>query len=200
MSYCIINNQPVFLHSSRYKEIREQALKGKNPTQETASIIAGTKEGKEVDKSVYEFLRMQHEKDPVNFHINWAAFDITGDEAVQEVWDLLYDYCNYYGYGYLSDLRNFAQQLTDEPVGDSHKYPMGQVFALNHFVKPVRWWWKYTRKMNGRTVSVIIVAKNVYRLVGDLTNFTVYAKEFRMNCGVSFGIYPLLQKKSQSNT
>jgi hypothetical protein len=196
MSYCIINDQPVFLYPSRYKEIQERALKGKNATQNIASIIAGTRESKEVDEFVYKFLRTRYEEDPVNFRVNWATFDITGDEAVQEVWDLLSDYCNYYGYGYLSDLRDFAQHLTDNDVGDSYKYPMGQVFALNHFVKPARWWWQYTRKMKGRAVSLVIVAKNVYRLVGDLTNFTVYAKDFRVNCGPSFGIYPLLKDKS----
>ena len=194
MSYCIINDQPVFLYSSRYKEIQEQALKGKKTTQTIASIISGTRESKEVDEFVNAFRLKRFEEDPVNFNINWVSFDITGHEATQVVWDLLNDYCNYYGYGYLSDLRDFAQQLTDDPAGDSYKYPAGQVFALNYFVKPARWWWQYTRKMNGRTVSLIIIAKNVHRLVGDLTNFTVFAKDFRINCGPSFGIYPSTTK------
>jgi hypothetical protein len=194
MSYCIINKIPVFLYSSRIKEIQGRALKGRNAMREIDSIVARTKESREVDAFTYEFLSRQYEQDPVNFRINWAAFDITGEEAAREVWDLLHDYCDYYGYGYVSDLREFGQQLTDDR-GPS-KYPIGQVFALNHLVKPAKWWWKYTRKTEGRTISVIVFARNVYRLVGDMTNFVVYSKDFRINCGAGIGIYPLVKGKS----
>jgi hypothetical protein len=191
MSYCIIGGQPVFLYPARYKEIREQALRGKDATHQMADIIAGTKEGQEVDEFVSEFLRKQYEADPVNFRTNWASFDLNGEEAVHEVWDLLTDYCRYYGYGYLSDLRHVARQLVDEDAeAPQQQYPAGRVFALNYFAKPMKWWWPYTRKMKGRTVSLVVVASSVYRLVGDLTNFTVYAKDLRLNCGPNLGIYP----------
>jgi len=196
MSYCIISGQPVFLYPARYKEIQEQALRGKGATHQMDSIITGTKESQEADEFVNEFLRKQYEGDPVNFHTNWASFDLNGEEAVREVWDLLTDYCQYYGYGYLSDLRKVAQQLVDEGAAEPQPYPSGRVFALNYFMKPARWWWQYTRRMKGRTVSLVIVASNVYRMVGDLANFTVYAKDLRLNCGPNFGIYPSPKDKS----
>jgi hypothetical protein len=196
MPYCMVNNQPVFLYTSRYKAIQEKALKDKSAAQKVSGIIAGTKESKEVQEYIYNYLRKQYDEDPVNFHTNWVAFNITGKEAAQEVWDILSDYCKYYGYAYLSDLRDFMKEQTDDHNGDSYKYPMGQVFALNHFVQPARWWWRYTQKMNGRTLSLVIVAKTVQRLVGDLANFTIYTNEYRLNCGPNLGIYPLLKSKS----
>ena len=195
MSYCIINNHPVFLYSSRQKEIQERALKGKSAVQKIDSIIAGVKKGEEVGDFVADFLKGQFEEDPVNFHTNWAVFDISGDEAAQEGWELLCDYCDYHRYGYLSDLGDYAPQLTDDSTEESPRIPVGQIFVLNHLVKPSRWWWRYTRKMSGRTVSLVIVAKNVNRLVGDLTNFTIYAKDLRISCGPNFSIYPVLKEK-----
>jgi hypothetical protein len=196
MAYCVVNKQPVFLYSSRYQQIQALAMKGKDATQKMASIVAGTKESQEQTDFAYEFLLKEYEKDPVNFHINWAAFDINGNEAVHNVWDVLNDYCNYYKCGYLTDLRDYAQHLMDGDASDTHKYPVGQVFSLNHSAKSTKWWWPYTHGMKGRTVSLLIVAKNVYRLAGDLTNFTVFSKDSRITCGSNLGIYPLLPGKN----
>ena len=192
MSYFIINKQPVFLSWSRYKQIREEALKGKDAIYKISSTIAGHKETKETQKLMYEVLKAKYDKDPKQFYSEWVKFDIVGDDASRNVWDLLYDYCHYYGYAYLSDLRDFTQKLADDYEGDSYAYPMGQLFALIHLVKPTRRWWKYTHKMTGRIVKLIIISENVHRLVGDLTNFTIFTKDFQIRCGRDFEILPLL--------
>jgi hypothetical protein len=197
MSYCVIHEIPIFLYSARHQEIQEQAFKGRDASQKMASVITRTSDSKEVEEFIVEFLRAQYEKDPVNFRINWATFDITGAAATHEVWDLLTDYCNFSGYGYLSDLRNFAQQLTEGDAGDPRKFPPGQVFSLNHFAKPSKWYSKITHKSAERSISLLIVAKNVLRLVGDMTNFTLYSKDFRISCGANLAIYPVTQEKGQ---
>jgi hypothetical protein len=199
MSYCVINGQPVFLHSALYKLIQEHASK----MREAAPPMAGPpadmresrRESRRVGRTVYEFLRKQWEADPVHFHTNWASFDINGDGAVRDVWDLLNDYCEYYKHGYLPDLRNAVQQLADDFAGGAYEQSKVPVFALNHLVKPPKWWWKYTRKTDGRIISLVIVTKNVYRLVGDLKNFAVFTTDFRLNCGPNFGVYPVAKEK-----
>ena len=190
MPFYIIGGQPVFLSLSRHQEIKEKVLKTKSATHKVASVIAGFKESKEAKELIYDFLRAQYDKNPEQFYLEWVHFDIVGDNASKNVWDLLYDYCVYYRYGNLSDLRDFEHRLIDNHVGNDLTYPMGQVFALNYFVKPRSWWWKYVHKMSGRSIRVVVVSADVYRLVGDLTDFIVYAKNFHLRCGRDFAIFP----------
>ncbi len=195
MPYYLINKHPVFLSWARHKKITEEALKSKDSDYKISSVIAGRKETKEAEKIIYQTLKSKCDKDPLRFYSDWVKFDLIGGEACQNVWDLLYDYCSYYGYAYLSDLRDFSKKLIDDYMGDSYTYPMGQVFAFNHYVKPARWWWRYTHRMNGRTLTVIIVSKNVTRLVGDLRNFKIYMDNLEIICGHNLEIHTSQSEK-----
>ncbi|MFC1737752.1 hypothetical protein ACFL1G_01735 [Planctomycetota bacterium] len=145
-------------------------------------MIAGRRECVQAQKLMYKFLKSQLEKDPENFVSEWVKFDITGSEAAENVWDLLYDYSCYYGHSYLSELRLPYQQITDDWLGNPLQYPMGKIFAFNHYVKTKRWWWKFTCRMNQRIVWVIINTNEVSRLTGDLRQFILYAKVFYIQC------------------
>ena len=197
MAYCVIKGQPVFLHSSLYKEIKERTSKSGMGSLQMTGKVAGTaerrREAKRVGEIVYDFLLRQWEGDPLNFHTNWASFDINGEDAVRDVWNLINDYCDYYKLGYLPDMRNTVQQMTDDLAGDIYEQSRTPVFALNHLVKPPNWW--SPRRMNARIISLVIVTKNVYRLVGDLKSFSVFTSDFRLNCGPNFGIYPVVKEK-----
>lgn len=192
MSYYLINKQPIFLSLSRDKQIRKEALKDKDAEYRVASMIAGTEESIEAQRLMFNVLKAKYDKDPERFYSEWVKFDIVGDEASQNVWDLLYDYCDYHRYAYLSDLRDPVKKIVDDYEGNSYTFPMGRVFVLEHFVKPARWWWKYTHKMSSRTIRLIIPSENVCRLVGDLINFVIFTKGSMMRCGHDFDIFPLL--------
>lgn len=196
MPYYVINNRPVFLFTSRWKKLQKLSLKHKDPEFRFDSMIQGTKACKEAQKLMYRFLKSQCEKDSEHFNSEWVKFDITGSEAGENVWDLLYDYSCYYGCSYLSDLREPSQQIIDDYLGNQLQYPMGKIFVFNHCVKPGRWWWKYTRKMTRQTISVIINTDDVIKLTGDLGNFRLYAKSFCMQCnGSSTIISPTLRSE-----
>lgn len=191
MPYCVVNNKPVFLFSRRLKKLESLSLKDKTPEFRFDSMIQGTKECKEAQKLMYRFLKAQCEKEADSFESEWVKFDITGSEASENIWKLLYDYSDYYGYSCLSDLQLTHQEIEDKYIGDSFSFPMGKVFAFNHCVKPDRWWWRYTRRMKRHIVSVIINVSDVKRLKGNLNNFKVYMKSFCMQCNGSSTIISL---------
>jgi hypothetical protein len=156
MPYYIINREPVFLSWQRYKVLEQEATKGKDPTWIVSSTIAGHKESEEKSELMFNVLDQKFREDPQGFHSKWVAFDLTGEEASKNVWNLLYDYCHFYGYASLSDFRDFTEKLLADYEGEAYTYPMGRVFALTHFVRPAKWLWRFTHKRKGRTVQVII--------------------------------------------
>jgi len=67
---------------------------------------------------------------------------------------------------------------------------MGKQFAFNHFMKPNKWFWKYTHKMSGRNIQIVIETEKVLRLTGDLKNFEIKTKSFIIECGKNIIIRP----------
>jgi hypothetical protein len=140
MPYYLINKQPVFLSWSRYRELEELVSMGKDYLWVSSSKIAGHKESKEKSELMFGILNKKYLNNPDDFNSHWIEFDFKGQEASGNAWDLLYDYCHFYGYAFLSDLRDFSEKLIADYQGELYSYPMGRVFALNHFVKPTKWW------------------------------------------------------------
>jgi hypothetical protein len=192
--YFVINKQPVFLTALQYKQLRNDALDDKTPEFRIRSMMDGFKEAGEARGILLKRLNERYFKDPTSFYSKWVRFELIGDEASQNVRDLLNDYCDFYGHGYLSDVRPVTQRLSDDYHGDSFAYPMGKVFVLNHHVNPGRWWWRYTHIMSGRTIRLIIASKEVERIEGDLMSFTIQTKGFLMKCGQDLEIIPLASK------
>lgn len=87
------------------------------------------------------------------------------DEATENVWDLLYDYCNFYEIGYLSEIRDIDHKIFDDFMGDTVKFPMGESFLLNIYSKK-----RFMVKSN--EVNIQINAKDVLRLIGCLKNLS----------------------------
>jgi len=190
MAYYIIYNHPVFISWQRYKALMIEIGLDKGSGFPIASAIAGTKKSKEKSNLILKNLNQKYLDDPKDFYNKWVKFDLPKDEAPMDVWDLLFDYCHLYGYSYLSELRDIDDRLIADYEGDAYRYPMGRVFALNHFVEPANWFWKFTHKMKGRSVQVIIDTHIVIRLVGDLSQFKVFTKSYIIECGPNFKIYP----------
>jgi hypothetical protein len=187
--YFIINRQPVFLPSERYRELEGIISEDKGPEWRIASVMAGSEESEEKSELMYDTLSRVFSEDPQHFNSHWMEFDLLGNEAAANTWDLLYDYCHYYGHAFLSDLRDIPEKLTADFLGDSYSYPMGKVFALNHVVKPNRWWWRISRGMKGRVIRAIVDVDKVARLKGNLRRFVLYSDNYKMICGKNLDIY-----------
>lgn len=183
MPYFIIEKTPVFLSSARHRALEEEVGKDKSATWRVGSHIAGNKAAEEKSALMYQALLQKSGHDPDRFRAEWVHFDLRGEEAVANVWRVLYDYCHFRGYAFLSDLRDSVEKIVASYEGESFAYPMGRIFTLNHFVKPAKWWWKFTHRMAGRKVSVHINSHKVVHIVGDLAQFEIYGEGFVLLCG-----------------
>lgn len=188
MPYFIIEKQPVFMTNKKYKKIRQEALKDKDASFRIGSRIQYSyyknKEKEEAEKLMYNTLKNKYDENQEIFFSDWVSFDLIGKDAQENIWDLLYDYCNYYGHSYLSDPRSEISKIVDEFVGDSLLYPMGKVFLLNHLVKPHKWYWKYIFKMRNRHIKILISVDKVSRITGNLTQFKIALDNGTiLNCG-----------------
>lgn len=182
MSYYIVNKQPVFLSYARHKDLEHIISKDKNSLWEISSKITGHKENKEKQKLMFNTLNKKYLDNPDKFKSEWIEFDLKGKEASENVWDLLYNYCHFYGHAFLSDSRDFSEKLIADYEGELYSYPMGKVFAINHFIKFVKWWWKFTHKVNRKTTRVIIDSMKVNCLKGNLKEFEVYFDNYKLLC------------------
>src|SRR5713226_9596936 len=156
MPYFIIEKMPVFLSWARYRILEEEAVEDKEAVWRISSKIAGSKATEEKSALMYDILQRKFTKHPNTFRSEWVHFDLSGGEASANVWDLLYDYCHFRGYAFLSDIRDPLEEVVADYKGENYHHPMGRVFSKNHFVRPAKWWWRFTRGMRGRTIGVLI--------------------------------------------
>ncbi len=189
MPYVVIDNKPVYISWKLSAQLKDEFFgKDKVPF----LMRRGSKEAKEFNKAQYTLLEKKYKKAPNSFENDYVKFNLLGDDAIGNVWDLLYDYCHYHGYAFLTEIRDFTSQLTDDLLGDSsYNSPFGKVFALDHFVKPYRWWWRFTGKVKGRTVRLIISVNDVTRIVGSLDDFILYTNNFVIRCNKEFQVSPI---------
>lgn len=200
MPYFLIKNIPVFLPKSRYNYLFNEVLKNKTPLERTSAMIASHKESLEAMDLMYQKLLSEFTVDKNKFISDWVHFDLQNDEASENVWDLLYDYCNYYGFAYLRDIRGFSDRLMDDVKGFSFKFPMGDIFEL--FI-PFKYKKDKTKIISlfcfsKRSGVVILINKNeVYRLIGHLTKFTIIANNFILKCDDEIRIIPIEKKSAK---
>lgn len=189
MSYFIINKQPVFLSAHRYAELKRQVSVDKGADWRIASVFQGRKENRECQEMMFEALNGMCTKNPECFVEEWVRFDFRGADASENAWDLLWDFCHFYGYAFLSDLRDTPNRLAADLENDSYLYPMGRIFALDHVVRPGRWWWRFAHKMVGRKVTLLINTARVRQLSGSLAEFELNSDSFRLFCGKDILIF-----------
>lgn len=189
MSYYIIDSYPVFLTHKKYSELRKEVSKDKSRMWRISSRMQGTKETEEKDNLMYDLLFKKYNEDKDKFLENWYSFDLLGEEASLNVWDLLYDFSSYYGYSYLKDFRDFLEKMEADHSGELYLYPMGKVFSFNHFVRPSKWWWKYKYKMKGRIIELIIDTNKVSRINGNLKDFYVQFNDSLVRFHTSVQVY-----------
>jgi len=190
MTYYIIDNKPVFLSWARNRELFSIVSKDKDPIWRIWSRIVGHKENEEKNELIFDELNKKYLDNPDDFNPNWVEFDLKDKEASENVWDLLYDYCTLYWYAFLSGSYelDLSEKLEADYNLELYRYPMGKVFNLNHFVKPKKWWWKYTYKMKWRVIQVTINTDTVTHIKWNLKEFTIYMWNFKIIFGEKLSI------------
>ncbi len=138
---------------------------------------------------MYDYLAQRAQTDPASFLVNWVQFDLAGKEASENVWDLLYDYCDCYKKGRLSKIQNDpVTDLLAEVAFGSYAYPMGPRFLLeiaSHGGSFLGW---VLRKR--RYTQVLIDAPAVSRITGTLEHFRVMMGGMVIDCGPTLTLVP----------
>lgn len=191
MSYYLINKNPIFITAKKHKLLFDIVTKDLTGLYKIGAAMAGTKESIEADNLMFKLVKNKFADDQSKFATDWYYFELHGKDAQEEAWDLLYDFCHYHGYSYLSDIRDISTKVIADYNGELYSYPMGSIFSLNHFVKPYKWWWYFTRHMKGRNIRVTIDTSKIKRISGSLTEFIIIFDNYRITCGHNLEISPL---------
>lgn len=195
MPYFVIEKQPVFMTVKKHEKVRKEALKDKDAGFRIGSMIVSSysknKQKEEAEGLMYNVLKSKYDENEESFFSEWVNFELFDKEAQENIWDLLYDYSNYYGHSYLSDTRNGIDKILDDIIENSYSYPMGQVFLLNHLVQPRKWYWKYTSKIRDRNIKILINSGKVVKIIGKLTQFKIiFDSGTILSCGADIFIVP----------
>lgn len=176
MSYYEIEKQMVYMPQDKYFSILVDELK----VADYKGYYIATENGKKPEEQIkhealiYDFLKGKYNLDHESFICDWVNFDFNQKEATINIWDLLYDYCFYYDYALLKDIRGDHQQMIDELNGDtSYHLPMGNIFALTVKAK-YNYFNLKTAFKNSSQTNILINANKITRIVGRLVWFDIY--------------------------
>ncbi|MFD2878802.1 hypothetical protein ACFTAO_27175 [Paenibacillus rhizoplanae] len=140
-----------------------------------------------------KLLHKKYREDPETFIERFVKFDLRGEEACENLWDILYDYCAYYGSGYPSDKRDIEERIFDEYNESQFIYPQGKVFYLYHYAPSLSLKEKLLKQKKGIIVRNLIDTRNVMRVVGTLDKFLIMFNDRVIRCSDVFEV--LLIKK-----
>jgi len=174
----VIFGEPVFIHRALDKRIREETLSEKDALFGISSRISGTAESFEAGELGFAYLEKVCQADPKGFHKEYVCFDLQGEDARDDAWDLLNDYSTLTQISRIKDIRDFASQVVATYSGDSYLYPMGRVFVIEFPINLPAPWWKRFWKCPDHKVSIMIDINRVQKLVGSLSEFTMMSMGF----------------------
>lgn len=160
MPYFIIHKYPVFLTDNRITEIKKELLKEKTASFRVLSSISKTKENLETKKRMHKYLQSLYMQDKEKFINEFVEFSFTGNEAKENLFFLLNDYCNYFKNSNLVDVRDIQEKILQSITGDDFEYPIGKVFLLNH-----------------GSVYIVVAVNDVQKISGSLLDFTIKLNE-----------------------
>lgn len=191
MSYYIIGGEPVFITHLRRSNLNERALRGKPPEWRVASDIAGMPQSQQADELRYFELEKEYLKDPASFRNQWVKFDMTGDEAQLNVWDLLFDYCHLHKSGRLVDLREEDEKVLADYVDDSYHFPMGRLFAVEFEVRQTSPWWSLIKRIPSPYLRIAVDTNRVKGLQGTLIDFMLLSPTFLIRFANTVTLMPI---------
>lgn len=186
MAYMVVKGQPVFLHTAARSKVYKEAFRDKDKMWRLGFSIAGFPHRKEAERLIWRTLRSWQVANPQAFRSQYVEFDMLGNEAQRDVWDLLYDYCCYTGAAQLADTRDAVQAILADWVDDTLNYPMGRVFLLRHRGGPS---WPFKKKR----LDVVIDTTQVVRVAGTLGDFVIFGHQYDIRCGLDISVTPPVQ-------
>lgn len=186
MPYYEINSKPVFLSHKREAALNGLALAQKDAKFRVSSKFAGRPAAREADGLRFQYLTELFKRDPAAFQREWVEFDLRDQEARENAWDLLYDYCAVYNIGELVDLRSENGAIIADLVGDSYTHPMGRIFGVRVLGAYTLASFFHLRPRSG--VTLVIDTSQVISACGVLTNFRLECRHCAFHCGQDFNV------------
>ncbi len=189
MAYYIIDKLPVFLSWEKHRRIREELFPEDDELKAPLYPLfpGDAAKRREIDRRITQYLLKKYRDSPDYFMEEYFNFDLIEGTAQVNAWQLINDYCEYFGQGYgvynLSSLDAFYRS-----PGLNALDPL--VFAIEHDSKP-RAWWKSIFKNQDRVVSIVIIRDHIRRIKGNLLCFDILLKNHLIiQCSKDLVIYP----------
>jgi len=188
MGYYIINKQPILTSGKQYYTLYNELFKDKDIMWRT-SVGWDAKKIAERDERIINYLNHEAKYNPSSFYLNWVWFD-TKDHVGDDVWDLLLDYCQYYGHSFLRREEFLREETSYEETSYDDEDFMDAPFSINHPIYSDSWLSKFIKKEITRNITIVIDPLRVNRIVGTLQKFIIYSKDFNLVCGNDLEIHP----------
>jgi hypothetical protein len=184
MGYYNIEGQKVFITKETDRELRNKVIKDKAASYSISSRIKDSPQNIEVDKLIYELIKVEYKNDPNNFIENWVKFDLNNLESQENIWDILFDYCFDKPNCFLENVKYVTEQD-------------GNYFTSNEIHKPFyicvesnisKWWEKLILRNKTTKTTCYIDIKKIRKVNGTLDQFIVYSDDFTLFCHKNIGI------------
>ena len=178
MSFFIINREPVFIPWNRYRELSREFTKDKDPIDKISAHIEG-EANNELSRMFLDYLDKEYENNPEEFDNEYANFSLKGEDAKDNIWNLIYDYSVFYNFPLLYDARNFPEILTKNFSEFTH--PMGDVFYLK-FKTPIisKKILFFLIKQDYHETMIQIDCKKINTIVGNLKEFEITTETYKL--------------------
>ncbi|WP_339249086.1 hypothetical protein [Paenibacillus sp. FSL P2-0136] len=192
MPLFVVNKIPLTLTWETDRILREEIYGVGNVMK---SYIVRSNEKNNTHRLQKKLLHKKYREDPETFIERFVKFDLRGEEACENLWDILYDYCAYYGSGYPSDKRDIEEQIFDEYNESQFIYPQGKVFYLDHYAPSLSLKGRLLRRKKGMIIRTLIDTRNVVRVIGTVDKFLIIFNDKMIRCSDEFEVF--LIKRSE---
>lgn len=187
MTYLKVGPHLVFLTHQRYAALNAAALSDKDALFQVGSYIEGNPASPEAKKLRYRHLHVLYATEPSTFVRDWVQFDLHGEEAGANAWDLLNDYCHYSRIGSLATQQSEIEAIFRGYFENTLAYPMGRIFELRicgpHTIGSIIGF--TTRR---ELAAIEVDTRQIKSASGSLTDFILSFEHQTFECGNEFRI------------
>ena len=159
VAYLVIDDHPVHIPTARYEAFRREVFASESATWRGSARITGTKENREAHRRMAAWLADLARTNPERFRGEFAKFDLVGDEASESATDLLVDWADWTGIG-------FVERVLPGMVVHSIGSP-GPVAGDLLLIISTGWPWRR------RALRVCVRRAAIARLRGSLADFII---------------------------
>lgn len=168
MSYYIIDGMPVFLTWSKYYQLKEEIMLKNKMGDDLFFGIRGwdSNEAELLSSTINQVLLEKSKRDINTFRRQWANFSMGKDEAADNAWDLLFDYCHLTKNAVLNNL-NVRAGVNQESIPPALP---GRVVVLSLLAPET----SLLKRLRGKTRlagRLVIDSEQIDSIEGNLENF-----------------------------